>query len=266
MTCPSFLDVSFSTIRQQIAQAKSLVLFLDFDGTLVPICQLPDQAHLAPAVRSTLETLVARANTVVSIISGREMWDLRRRVGVPGIIYAGEHGMEIRGRGLQFLEPGALARRGVIKLLARELTTGLEEFRGVFVEEKHFTLAVHYRLARRDDVAEIRDRVKAAVDMAGGQAELRPGKMVWEVLPRTGWRKGSAAEWIYRSCDESDGLPVYAGDDEADEDAFGRLAGWITIRVGAEDTLARYSLAGPEEVHQFLAWLAENPEPRSSDR
>ncbi len=258
MTCTSFLDASFATIRQQIATARSLVLFLDFDGTLVPLRSFPDEVELDPAVRSTLASLATRPDTMVAIVSGREMWDLRRRVGIPDIVYAGEHGMEIRGRGLQFIEPSALARRGVIKLIARELAGSLKELPGVFVEEKHLTIAVHYRLARRDDTAEIRDRVHAVVEMAGEQAELRHGKMVWEVLPRTGWRKGAAANWIYQSSEARDGLPIYAGDDEADEDAFRDLNGWITIRVGQDETMAQYMLAGPDEVHQFLIWLNEN--------
>ena len=243
----------------RLPNSRAVVLFLDFDGTLATLRQFPDDAELEPGVRATLETLASRGDVVVSIVSGREMWDLRRRVGVPGIVYAGEHGLEIRGRGLQFIEPGALARRGVIKLIARELNTSLRDIPGVFIEEKHLTIAVHYRLARHDDTAEIRDRVRAVVDMAGSQAEVRHGKMVWEVLPRTGWRKGAAAEWIYRSCEASDGLPIYAGDDEADEDAFQQLNGWITIRVGHDDrTAARYRLAGPDEVHQFLRWLNLN--------
>ena len=86
--------------------------------------------------------------------------------------------------------------------------------------------------------------------------------MVLEVLPRTGWRKGAAAEWIYNACDVADGLPIYAGDDEADEDAFRMLQGWITIRVGGDDTCAQYSLAGPGEVHRFLVWLLQNREHR----
>src|SRR6185295_17569926 len=128
MTCTSFLDVGFTAIRQHILRARSLVLFLDFDGTLAPLREFPDEVELAPEVRRTLETLASRADIVMAIVSGREMWDLRRRVGIAGIIYAGEHGMEIRGRGLQFIEPGALARRGVIKLLARELAGSLSDF------------------------------------------------------------------------------------------------------------------------------------------
>lgn len=259
MTCTSFLDASFAAIHEQIAGARSIVLCLDFDGTLAPLRQFPDDAQLDPRVRSTLEALVSHSDVLISIVSGREMWDLRRRVGIPGIVYAGENGMEIRGRGMQFIDSKALARHGVIKLIARELTNSLRELPGVFVEEKHLTIAVHYRLARRDDTTEIRDRVRAVVEMAGTQAELRRGKMVWEVLPRTGWRKGAAAEWIYNSCEARDGLPLYAGDDEADEEAFQRLNGWITIRVGGdEQTAARYTLAGPDEVHQFLIWLKLN--------
>jgi trehalose-phosphatase len=258
MTCSSFLGADFTGVHQQIAKARALVVFLDFDGTLAPIRDYADEVELAPEVRATLASLAQRADTLVALVSGREMWDLRRRVGVPGIVYAGEHGMEIRGRGLQFIEPGALARRGVIKLLARELNASLRDMHGVFVEEKHLTLAVHFRTARRDDIPEIRDRVRAVVGMAGDQAEIRPGKMILEVLPHTGWRKGAAAEWIYKTCDVRDGLPIYAGDDEADEDAFRWLKGWITIRVGSVETCAQYSLAGPAEVHQFLDWLVQN--------
>ncbi|HVY91528.1 MAG TPA: trehalose-phosphatase, partial [Bryobacteraceae bacterium] len=85
-----------------------MVLFLDFDGTLAPIRDYADEVELAPEVRTTLTALAQRPDTLLALVSGREMWDLRRRVGVPGIVYAGEHGMEIRGRGLQFIEPAAL--------------------------------------------------------------------------------------------------------------------------------------------------------------
>src|SRR5580704_917763 len=100
MTCTSFLDAGYAAIREQIAGARAVVLFLDFDGTLATLRQFPDDAQLEPPVRATLDALVAQPGVLISIVSGREMWDLRRRVGIPGIVYAGEHGMEIRGRGL----------------------------------------------------------------------------------------------------------------------------------------------------------------------
>ncbi len=255
MICSSAPETKFATARRQIVSARSLALFLDFDGTLAPICPFADDARLEPDVRETLEALVERPDVLVAIVSGRELWDLRRRVGIHGIVYAGENGMEIRGRGTQFIEPAALARRGVIKLIARELISSLREIPGVFVEEKHLTIAVHFRLAPPGDKQKIRDTMRSVVEMADRQVEIRPGKMVWEVLPRTGWRKGAAVDWIYRSCAAKDTLPIYAGDDESDEDAFRYLSGGITIRVGEEQTTAKYTLAGPSEVHQFLLWL-----------
>jgi trehalose-phosphatase len=255
-TSATFLDESFAAIRQIIAGASPLVLFLDFDGTLAPIRRFPDAVRISSEVRATLELLASRNDTLIAVISGRELKDLQNRVGVPGIVYAAEHGMEIRGRNLSFIEQGALACRPVMKQLAVDLLHGLRDIPGVFIEKKHLTLAVHYRQARLDHIAEIRDRVRAAVELTEPKTELRPGKMVWEVLPRTGWRKAAAAAWIYEALGASEGLPVYAGDDEADEDAFQRLRGWITIRVGNPDqTAAQYTLAGPDEVHQFLTWL-----------
>jgi trehalose 6-phosphate phosphatase len=82
--------------------------------------------------------------------------------------------------------------------------------------------------------------------------------MVREVRPAVAWHKGDAVRWLagQLSPGREGGVPLYAGDDDTDEDAFAALPGGITIRVGeGRTTLARYSAGGPEEVHAFLDWL-----------
>jgi len=111
---------ALAEIRERVREAVALSLFLDFDGTLAPIVNDPGDARLAPGVRKRLEALAARNDTLVAIVSGRALADLRPRVGIASAIYAGNHGLEISGpeisgpelggKPVSFVEPCALAR------------------------------------------------------------------------------------------------------------------------------------------------------------
>src|SRR5260370_27102349 len=117
----SVAAAGLAEIRERVREAAALSFFLDFDGTLAPIVNDPADAWLAPAVRSSLAALAARDDTLVAVVSGRAVADLRPRVGIASAIYAGNHGLEISGpetggpliggQPVGFVEPCALARR-----------------------------------------------------------------------------------------------------------------------------------------------------------
>jgi trehalose 6-phosphate phosphatase len=243
-------------VDDRIQSANRIALFLDFDGTLAPIVPDPSTAELSPVVREALQRVVERESIVTTIISGRAVEDLYVRIRVDNVIYSGNHGLEIFGRGLRFVEPEADARREHLRRLTELLMGRLRHIPGVLVEDKGLTTSIHFRQAAEADVPAIEEAVRASVASAGAWFRLGTGREVFEIVPRTGWHKGAAVKWILRNLKEGDSLPIYIGDDNSDEDAFAVLPEGVTIRVGGQPaTCAQYGVPGPAEVYRFLVWL-----------
>src|SRR5579871_4669348 len=195
-------------------------LFLDFDGTLVPISTDPFAPRLDGDVAALLQELAGRKMLVTTVISGRAVEDLYTRIRLQGLIYAGNHGMEIFGRQFRFVEPEASGRREALSRLCEEISRELQQFSGTFVENKGLTAAVHYRMARDSERAAIEQIVYGLAARCGNMFRVNPGRKVFDIFPRTGWHKGAAVEWINQHLHAGELLTIYLGDDSTDEDAF----------------------------------------------
>jgi trehalose 6-phosphate phosphatase len=243
---------------QKIARTGDrLAVFLDYDGTLTPIVSRPENAWLSESMRETLRSLAGRVP--VAILSGRDLDDVRGRVHVDGIVYAGSHGFDIAGAGGLRRELGG-AYLPVLDAAETELREALDEIPGAQLERKHFSVAVHYRNVNEDDAS----RVAHAVDaVAARHRELRriDGKKVYELLPDIDWNKGKAVLWLLETLgvEGRNMLPIYIGDDRTDEDAFRALEKCgvpILVSEQPQITAAGYWLKNPEEVERFLRALA----------
>ena len=170
------------------------MLLLDFDGTLAPIVDRPELAAMPDRTRRALERLMAIEGVTVAVVSGRGLADVRERAAIPGIAYAGNHGMEIEGAGLHRIHPQAAAARPELEAVAAVIEPALEGIDGAFLEDKGLTLSIHYRLAP-DHAEEVREIV---LEAAGGRPglEVSEGKMVMEVRPRVEWHKGRAVLFL----------------------------------------------------------------------
>jgi trehalose-phosphatase len=245
---------------QEIAgSGDRLAVFLDYDGTLTPIVSHPEAAWLSESMRETLRSLVARVP--VAILSGRDLDDVRGRVHVDGIVYAGSHGFDIMGAGGLRRELGG-EYLPVLDAAEAELREALDEIPGAQLERKHFSVAAHYRNVNEDDAF----RVAQAVDeVAARHHKLRRinGKKVYELLPDIDWNKGKAVLWLLETLELERGsaLPIFIGDDRTDEDAFSALEKrgvGILVSEQPQVTAASYWLNSPEEVERFLRALTEN--------
>jgi trehalose 6-phosphate phosphatase len=249
------LPAGLAEVREQVRDAGHLSVFLDFDGTLTPIVDDPADARLEPEVRSALVALAKHDQTLLVFVSGRKVDDLRSRIGLPNVVYAGNHGLEICGR-LNFVEPSALAKGELLKRLVAYLNGSLRHIRGAWVEDKTLTATVHYRRAAQREERAIANIVHAALAHHSAIFQLNAGKKVFEIVPRTKWHKGAAVCWINARLAGPGAVSIYIGDDRTDEDAFLSLPGDITVRVGdPEGTAARYHVEGPSDVREFLEWL-----------
>jgi trehalose 6-phosphate phosphatase len=245
-------------IALSIRGASHVFLSLDFDGTLAPIHPNPGAASMPVASRKALKALETCDRSSVAIISGRALPDLRERVRMDTIIYAGNHGLEITGPGIHFIEPTAALRVDALEEMARHLQVRLRHVPGVEVESKVLTASVHFRRAAPNRLDEIHKTVQDALIPVVSLFQVTQGLQVFEIRPRVNWHKGRAIGWIREALGRRDALPMYIGDDLTDEDAFRALPDGITIRVGqTSGTYAQYYVELQESVQEFLQWLAE---------
>ncbi len=257
---PLHLFDPLKDLEGRIRGGRRVLLFVDFDGTLVPIKDDPMACELAAEGRELLGRIAAHPNAAAAVVSGRDLTDLRPRVGVAGLAYAGNHGLEIEGPGFVFREPGAAALVGELAAIAADLTPALADVPGAWVQNKGLSASVHYRQTPPALVPRVREAVERAVAPHRGRFVLRGGKMVLEVRPAVDWHKGRAVRWLWEKLAEGDRNPVaiYLGDDATDEDAFKAIPDGVTVMVGpSRQTAARYRLDGPQDVTRFLVWLAD---------
>ncbi|MGE3657475.1 MAG: trehalose-phosphatase, partial [Mycolicibacterium sp.] len=249
-----------------VAGTRESILFLDYDGTLSPIVSDPAAANLVDGAAEALA--LAAKTSAVAILSGRDLKDVRERVNIPGLWYAGSHGFELCGPDGAVRQNERAARFiPVLERAAAELARNLAGVNGVRVEHKRFAVAVHYREVSAERVGE----VVAAAHSLGAREGLRVtgGRMIVELRPDIDWDKGTTLAWIRDRIDPSGSmLPIYIGDDLTDEDAFDavRLDGIGIVVTHDEDgdrrSAARFTLRSPRQVCEFIArgsrWLTYN--------
>jgi trehalose-phosphatase len=244
---------------QEIAGAgdRSLAIFLDYDGTLTPIVSHPEKAFLSDSTRQTLRALAMQEP--VAILSGRELEDVRKRVAIDGIVYAGSHGFDIVGP-RQLRRQEAIEFLPALDLAEKELREKLAGIAGALIERKRFSIAAHYRKVNESDFP-ILERVVSEVAEQHRELRRMEGKKVYELLPCTDWDKGKAVLWLLENLGLEHGKvrPIYIGDDRTDEDAFralGQCGAGILVSEQPRPTAASYSLKDPTEVERFLREVA----------
>lgn len=243
-----------------------LVVMLDIDGTLCEIVERPGDAVVSESARDSLRTLIARSGEAlrVAFITGRAVADAQRMLDLDGVAIYGNHGME---RLLPFGDSRAHVASGRAAPELRDfvgvLADVVSDFPGVSIEDKHFSLTLHFRGIDMARLPEFNARVAQLVE--GRALRLSPGKWVLNVLPEEGLTKGDAVLEIIQDVigDSMSGSVLFVGDDITDEDAFRELRPMpnaVTVRVGSVDvaSAAKLSLDNPHAVHELLALLAES--------
>lgn len=241
------------TLRGPFLPERNLALFLDIDGTLLEIAPTPDAVSVPAALRNTLRLAAEREDGALAFISGRSLAEIDRLFWPLTFPASGQHGFERRdARGhvaTPHVAPGALDA-------ARVALEGLTyAHKGLLLEDKGASLAMHYRLAPM-----LAGTVRAAMENLLRPLDpnfvLREGKCVVELGP-AGHTKRSAVEAFMREAPFAGRIPVYFGDDVTDEDGFAAVnaMGGHSICVGNRShTCVRHRMAS---VSAVVGWLRE---------
>ena len=226
---------------------KDVMLFLDYDGTLAPIVDKPEDASFSDETRLQLQEL----STIcpVAVVSGRKLKDIKQRVGIQGILYVGNHGAEIwNGEDIVF---GGSTDTVLLHKVRDKLKSAMSGINGAIVEDKRYSLSVHYRLVDEDSIGELHRRFWNVMDRYEDSFRITSGKKVMEVRPKGIWHKGDVVLWLAQRFGKGKTL-VYVGDDITDVDAFRALRDVgiaVSIGVNAEADLF---LKDQAEINDFL--------------
>ncbi len=251
-------------VRERLAQAKRLWLFLDYDGTLADFAPTPEHVHPDPHLVDLITRLVQHPQFHVAVISGRRLSHVQKLVPVPGVLLAGTYGIELQtpeGVHLDRLDYDAI--RPTLEALKppwRGLLAGRE---GFFLEDKGWALALHARFADETEtdrvLADARRLADAAMNRAApGLFRLLGGHKFLEIGPRLA-HKGLTVARLLDRYPWPGAVPLYLGDDDKDEEAFGiiQARGGIAVVVASEprETEADLRLESPQAARRWLEML-----------
>jgi len=241
---------------KDIFRSRRPVIFFDYDGTLTPIVETPDKALLSEDIRRKIVELTDFFP--VAIISGRDLIDVKSKVNISGIYYAGSHGFDIETpTGENIRKSEAQAFKEALDKITIELESIKTAYPGCLLEPKPFSIAFHFRNVAESRQDEFRCMVKS---LAKKYSDLRvlEGKKVLEMQPNIDWDKGKAVSHILGLIREphDELIGFYFGDDTTDEDAFQMLnyLGGIGFKVGDVccQTSASYCLHDLSDVQLMI--------------
>jgi trehalose 6-phosphate synthase/phosphatase len=241
---------------RELSTNETLLVALDFDGTLAPHVDEPDDARAIEGAEDAVKRLLELPGVRVALVSGRALVSLRQ-VADPadGVLLAGSHGIEVQldDSGIEIdLDSAELEQ---LETLARVLERISGPVAGTWIEKKPAGLALHTRQATPEDGNAVQREAKGQVEELLPGLTIREGKNVLEFSVRAS-TKGDALTQL-REHTGADAV-FYAGDDVTDEDAFAELGpDDLGLKIGPGASGARFRVRGPEEVAQVLALLAD---------
>ena len=252
-------------LRERLAGWQPAV-FLDYDGTLTPIIDRPEDAVISESMREAVRGLAGRCT--VCVVSGRDRPVVQSLMGVDDLVVAGSHGFDIWSpEGGAIEHQAAAGSEELLERVTSRLRDELDPIDGALIEPKKASVAVHYRLVSEEERPAVEAVVERLLAEYAEELKVTPGKMVYELQPKLDWDKGKAVLYLLGALDvdRDDVVPFYIGDDITDEHAFEALSGrGIGVFVGSADdpevggrtTAADFVLDSTEEVERFLDTLA----------
>jgi trehalose 6-phosphate phosphatase len=241
------------TIPPAAPHLRQVAILLDVDGTILDFAPTPREVFVSPALRQTLERLLELTAGALALVSGRPLKEVDLLFAPLRLPVVGGHGAEIRPTPMGPVEQ---APAGPLNQELRERLATIAAFsRGILLEDKDYSLAIHYRLAPEKESV-IRDAVREICeDLSPAAVEVLPGKFVLEIKA-AGFDKGTGVRRLMGHAPFKSRRPIFVGDDTTDEAAFDVLPefGGTGISVGRRIAGAAGCFETPHDVR---TWLAE---------
>ncbi len=253
-------------VAGRLSQTEHIWLFLDYDGTLADFAPTPEHVSPDPELVALLTGLAQHPRLRVAVVSGRRLSHVRKLVPVPGILLAGTYGVELQtaeGERIDRLEYSTI--RPTLEALKPEWANLLAGHEGFFLEDKGWSLALHARFADELESDRIlaearRIALRAIRGAAPGLFRLLGGHKFFEIGPQLA-HKGRTVEYLLARYPWPGSLPIYLGDDDKDEEAFGviKAQGGLAIVVAPEprETQADLRLPSIQAARHWLSTLLQ---------
>ena len=232
-------------------------ILLDIDGTLLDLAPTPREVWVPPGLATTLNRLLEKTLGALALVSGRSLNDIDLIFAPEQFPAVGGHGAEMR----LTTDSEAVATRAppMDKELKRRLAAIAKLSPGILLEDKGYSLALHYRLAPHAERAIYEAVSLIRADLPDAPIEVMPGKCVCEIKP-SGFSKASGVIELMSHQPFKGRRPVFVGDDVTDESVFAIMPdfGGLAFSVGRRATGVTDHFDEPREVREWLARLVDD--------
>lgn len=237
------------------APPSELAFLLDIDGTILDIAATPEEVRVDNRLRDTLVRLDRLSGNALALVSGRSLQDIDRIFAPLRLAAIGGHGAEVRVAKQEAAIPG---RAPPLPSELRQRFAAIAGLgNGIIVEDKGYSIALHYRLA-----PDLKDAIESAVaviyaSQPSGLLDVLPGKAVIEIK-RRGFEKGTGVRELTRHPPFAGRRPVFVGDDITDASVFAVLPefGGIGFSVGRMFAGAAHCFSAPRDVRKWLEQIS----------
>jgi len=247
----------YDAMEAVVSRAGRVLLATDFDGTLCAIADSPRSVSLSEATIEVVRSLILSPRLELAVISGRSLSDLRQLLPFDATL-AGNHGLEIEGKGIRFRHPGAASLRPFLERACKTLRRAIRHWPKAWVEEKGLTATLHFRNAPALNADSVLFATQSWLADFSDELEFRSAIESVEIRPRVNWDKGSAMGLVFERLGPFDAC-ICLGDDQTDEAMFRSAHSRLSIRIGekTKNSAANQFLPRQEQVLPLLAHLAE---------
>src|SRR5438132_13066956 len=241
--------------RSLVPHLSETAILLDIDGTLLDLMPTPREVWVPPGLSKTLNRLLARTSGALALVSGRSLNDIDLIFAPEEFPAVGGHGAEMRV-GAEAVVTNAPP---MDKELKRRLAAIAKLSPGILLEDKGYSLALHYRLAPHAEKAIYEAVSLIRSDLPNAPIEVLPGKCVCEIK-HSGFTKATGVRELMTHEPFKGRRPIFIGDDVTDEAVFGIMPdlGGLAFSVGRRAKGVAGHFDAPDDVRQFLAHLLDD--------